>query len=104
MSLPSRLTRKTARPRRHAPDSPPNADFGDRPGWISRGQIASGVDGGVEIRWADLDGDGRDDYLLIDSRGKVDAYLNRGGDPAWDVPTAPAPRRWSTAVVPVQHQ
>ncbi|MEU0342393.1 GDSL-type esterase/lipase family protein [Streptomyces bobili] len=57
-------------------------DFGDRPGWISRGQIASGGAGGVEVRWADVDGDGRDDYLLVDDRGRVDAYLNRGGDPA----------------------
>ncbi|MFD8802261.1 FG-GAP repeat domain-containing protein [Streptomyces atroolivaceus] len=57
-------------------------DSGDRPGWISRGKIASGGSGGVEVRWADLDGDGRDDYLLVDNRGKVDAYLNRGGDPA----------------------
>ena len=30
-------------------------------------------------RWADLDGDGRDDYLVIDATGEVDAYLNRGG-------------------------
>jgi len=30
-------------------------------------------------RWADFDGDGRDDYLVIDSAGAVTAYLNRGG-------------------------
>ncbi|MEI7033369.1 GDSL-type esterase/lipase family protein [Streptomyces pratensis] len=58
---------------------------GDRdgqPGWVERGQIASGIEGG-NTEFADLDGDGRDDYLKVDSRtGRVDAYLNRGGDPA----------------------
>lgn len=57
-------------------------DRGGTAGWLERGQIAAGIrglNGGV---FADMDGDGRDDYLLIDSGGSVDAWLNRGGDPA----------------------
>nr|WP_238419684.1 GDSL-type esterase/lipase family protein [Streptomyces taklimakanensis] len=58
---------------------------GDRngiPGWEERGQIASGI-GGSGPEFADLDGDGRDDYLQVDPMtGAVDAWLNRGGDPA----------------------
>lgn len=70
-------------------------------GWIERGQIAKGglagatdavvlaqfncdrmVDYLVVRADRSVDGDGRDDYLLVDNRGKVDAYLNRSGDPA----------------------
>jgi hypothetical protein len=32
------------------------------------------------VRLADIDGDGRADYLLLDSAGAVSAVVNRGGD------------------------
>ncbi|MFD3732593.1 hypothetical protein [Streptomyces sp. NPDC058632] len=57
-------------------------DRDGKPGWVERGQIAKG---GLhdplreQIRFADLDGD----YLKVDDEtGAVDAWLNRGGDPA----------------------
>ena len=46
---------------------------------IQAGQIASGI-GGIraEIRFADLNGDGRADYLWVQRDGSVIAYLNGG--------------------------
>ncbi|MFF7205547.1 GDSL-type esterase/lipase family protein [Streptomyces sp. NPDC008141] len=52
------------------------------PGWAPRGRTASGVTSSKNVRFGDVDGDGRDDYLAVGSDGSVDAYLNRGGDPA----------------------
>ncbi|MFJ2745831.1 GDSL-type esterase/lipase family protein [Streptomyces sp. NPDC087440] len=56
----------------------------DTPGrWIDRGQIASGIAARYteEYVFADLDGDGRADYLLADrATGAVRAWMNRGGD------------------------
>ncbi|WP_162795784.1 GDSL-type esterase/lipase family protein [Nonomuraea lactucae] len=57
-------------------------DRGDTPGWIERGQIASGVGDPDHLVLADLDGDGRDDYLLVGDNGAVRAWINLGGDPA----------------------
>ncbi|MBW4718251.1 GDSL-type esterase/lipase family protein [Saccharothrix obliqua] len=60
-------------------------DTGSTPGWVSRGQVASGVDGSAlsMITFADVNGDGRDDYLLVKpDDGAVRAFLNNGGDPA----------------------
>jgi lysophospholipase L1-like esterase len=57
------------------------ADSGGRPGWTARGQIAAGAHSGAVV-FADMDGDGRDDYLVLDDNGAVHAWLNRGGDPA----------------------
>ncbi|WP_113699333.1 trypsin-like serine protease [Nonomuraea lactucae] len=57
-------------------------DRGDTPGWIERGQIAAGVGDPDHLVLADLDGDGRDDYLLVDDTGSVRALINLGGDPA----------------------
>ncbi|MDI5970879.1 FG-GAP-like repeat-containing protein [Streptomyces sp. SL13] len=50
-------------------------------GWSPLGQVATGqtADPG-QVRFADLDGDGRADYTWISSTGAVSAYLNRGGD------------------------
>ncbi|GAB7043524.1 MULTISPECIES: GDSL-type esterase/lipase family protein [Catenuloplanes] len=58
---------------------------GDRPGqagWTARGRIATGAGApGAHIRFADLDGDRRADYLVLNpTTGAVDAWLNRGGD------------------------
>ena len=58
--------------------------------WIGRGIIASGINTGVgidgrEVRWADLDGDGRDDYVAVDPRnGLAQAWLNNGAAVAGD--------------------
>ncbi|MEV5542822.1 hypothetical protein AB0L13_38975 [Saccharopolyspora shandongensis] len=59
-------------------------DQDGKPGWELRGQIASGVlpDGHV-LEFADIDGDGRDDYLGYDQEsGSLQAWINNGGDPA----------------------
>ncbi|NEA71498.1 FG-GAP-like repeat-containing protein [Streptomyces sp. SID13588] len=50
-------------------------------GWSSLGQIATGVTTDASrVRFADFDGDGRTDYVLINTNGSVTVYLNRGGD------------------------
>ena len=47
--------------------------------WVPAGQIASGIGGlRAEIRFADLNGDGRADYLWVKPDGSVIAYLNGG--------------------------
>ncbi|MFB6823826.1 FG-GAP-like repeat-containing protein [Streptomyces virginiae] len=52
-------------------------------GWPASGTVASGVTSDrSRIRLSDNDGDGKADYLHIKADGKVDLYLNRGGDPA----------------------
>jgi hypothetical protein len=52
------------------------------PGWIDRGQIAAGTGAPVaQLRFADFDGDGRDDYLVLDPQtGAVHAWRNNGAD------------------------
>ncbi|WP_033288889.1 FG-GAP-like repeat-containing protein [Amycolatopsis jejuensis] len=50
-------------------------------GWQALGQVATGLTTDPSrVRFADFDGDGRTDYLLIAPNGVVTAYLNRGGD------------------------
>ncbi|MFD4918738.1 FG-GAP-like repeat-containing protein [Streptomyces virginiae] len=52
-------------------------------GWPASGTVASGVTSDrSRIRLADNDGDGKTDYIHVKADGKVDLYLNRGGDPA----------------------
>jgi hypothetical protein len=56
--------------------------------WNSQGQIASGVGGtGSQVRFADLNGDGRADYLNVASDSSVTAWLNGGaassGSSSW---------------------
>ncbi|MEV6794078.1 FG-GAP-like repeat-containing protein [Streptomyces sp. NPDC051320] len=47
--------------------------------WVSHGVVASGVGvDGSEIRFADLDGDGKADYLVLGSNGSITAFLNPG--------------------------
>jgi lysophospholipase L1-like esterase len=52
-------------------------------GWIGMGQIATGVGSDLtHLRFADVNGDGRDDYLVVADNGAVRAWLNNGGDGA----------------------
>lgn len=56
--------------------------------WQDQGQIASGVGAdplNTITRFADLDGDGRSDYLVINKQGAVDAWRNEGklADGTW---------------------
>jgi hypothetical protein len=48
--------------------------------WIPSGKIASGIAPGKTIQFADIDGDGKADYLSVDARGGVTAYLNGGAN------------------------
>ena len=58
-------------------------------GWWNWGQIASGVGTSREnIRFADLNGDGRADYIAVDiETGGLNAWYNRG----------PKSQNWATA-------
>ncbi|WP_189938055.1 FG-GAP-like repeat-containing protein [Streptomyces aurantiogriseus] len=60
---------------------------GGKPSWKSWGEIAPGVGApGPQVRFADIDGDDRADYLVIDDNGAVRAWLNtpgNGGKPSW---------------------
>jgi predicted RNA-binding protein YlxR (DUF448 family) len=52
-----------------------------RGGWLSLGQVLSGLTTDASrVRFADFDGDGKTDYLFIDTTGAVQVQLNRGGD------------------------
>lgn len=55
--------------------------------WLPKGQIAGGIGvAGADVRMADLDDDGLDDYLAVHPDGSVTAYLNGGSKPdgGWD--------------------
>jgi hypothetical protein len=59
----------------------------DVAGWIATTAVEPTVkppvhsdNNGLASRWADFDGDGNVDYLLISPSGAVRAYLNRGGN------------------------
>lgn len=57
-----------------APTTGPNAG---KPIWLPQGMIATGIGtDGAGVRFADLNGDGRAEYLWVDSIGAVTAYLN----------------------------
>ncbi|WP_406193940.1 FG-GAP-like repeat-containing protein [Kitasatospora sp. NBC_01560] len=52
-------------------------------GWQGIGRVATGLTTQQEqVRFADFDGDGRTDYLVVEDSGAVKVWLNRGGDPA----------------------
>lgn len=65
---------------------PEPSQCNDRNGWQPLGTIAGGVplpaaaDVPSRVRFADLDGDGRADYLVMGDGGSIVAYLNRGTD------------------------
>ncbi|MFE3073095.1 S8 family serine peptidase [Streptomyces sp. NPDC059247] len=49
--------------------------------WQSVGRVTTGATNDrTRVRFADNDGDGKADYHLLHPSGKVDLYLNRGGD------------------------
>ncbi|MFE4974366.1 FG-GAP-like repeat-containing protein [Kitasatospora sp. NPDC056651] len=52
-----------------------------RGGFTAIGQVAWGVTGDrSRIRFADMDGDGKADYSIVNPDGSVTTYINRGGD------------------------
>ncbi|MFE0041953.1 FG-GAP-like repeat-containing protein [Streptomyces albireticuli] len=52
----------------------------DRGGWTKRGTFATGVgEPGSKVRFADINGDGKADYLVVGKYGLVKAWLNNGG-------------------------
>ncbi|MBF6045526.1 trypsin-like serine protease [Streptomyces sp. NRRL B-1677] len=57
-------------------------DGGDgRGGWTNYGTIATGTgDPASKIRFADINGDGKADYLIVEDNGAVRAFINDGGD------------------------
>lgn len=49
--------------------------------WISQGRIATGMGApGNNVRFADINGDGKADYLVVQDDGAVYARVNNGGD------------------------
>jgi hypothetical protein len=47
--------------------------------WVYQGNVASGLgQNGSEVRFADLNGDGKAEYLWVHPDGSVDAWLNLG--------------------------
>ncbi|MEU8678747.1 FG-GAP-like repeat-containing protein [Streptomyces sp. NPDC048560] len=66
-----------------APDGSVRAWFnnGAAGGWTSAGQISAGVGApGASVRFADVNADGRADYLTLGADGSVQAWLHNGGD------------------------
>ncbi|WP_061298145.1 FG-GAP-like repeat-containing protein [Herbidospora cretacea] len=55
-----------------------NNRAGGSTSWSSLGQVASGAGAREAVRFADLDGDGRDDYLVVDAQGVTQGWLNAG--------------------------
>ncbi|RPK67252.1 GDSL-like Lipase/Acylhydrolase [Streptomyces sp. ADI96-02] len=60
-----------------------------RGGWDDRGTVASGSTAwtGSQVRFADVGGDGRADYLIVDDNGAIRAFTNTG------TPTGPV--KWT---------
>ncbi|MDG4809386.1 FG-GAP-like repeat-containing protein [Micromonospora sp. WMMD1120] len=55
-----------------------------KPKWVEKLSWAPGVNGASlnSLRFSDVDGDGRADYLMVGTDGSVHAFLNRGGKDA----------------------
>ncbi|MGW2253258.1 FG-GAP-like repeat-containing protein [Kitasatospora sp. NPDC001660] len=54
-------------------------------GWAPRRAVpraGTEAGGSGRVRWADFDGDGKPDYVVIEDDGSVNVWLNHGGDPA----------------------
>jgi hypothetical protein len=52
--------------------------------WVDQGIIAPGVgQPGEAVRFADMNGDGLDDYVIVGTKGSVWAFLKAG---RWEVP------------------
>lgn len=50
--------------------------------WYDYGRVAGGVGAsGRNVMFADINGDGRDDYLAVGEQGRVDLHINGGGVP-----------------------
>jgi hypothetical protein len=63
-----------------------DSQYPGRVTWIPQDQIAGSGMGndGAGVVFADLDGDGRDDYLWVSDTGALTLYLNGAGDkPDW---------------------
>ncbi|GHF39744.1 hypothetical protein GCM10010218_21320 [Streptomyces mashuensis] len=51
-----------------------------RAGWTERGTFATGVgEPGSKVRFADIDGDGKADYLVLQDNDVVKGWINKGG-------------------------
>ncbi|WP_343069575.1 VCBS repeat-containing protein [Streptomyces olivoverticillatus] len=49
-------------------------------GWAEFGTFATGVgESGSRVRFADINGDGKADYLVVQDNGAIDAWRNDGG-------------------------
>ncbi|MBF6050423.1 hypothetical protein GO002_00615 [Streptomyces eurocidicus] len=49
-------------------------------GWTEQGTFATGVgEPGSKVRFADINGDGRADYLVVQDNGVINAWINNGG-------------------------
>ena len=49
-------------------------------GWDDLQQVVMGNGPANQVRFADMDGDGKADYLLVGYNGSIDYWQNRGGD------------------------
>lgn len=66
-----------------------NIPSGSRPrNWLSMGTISAGVTPQGPVRYADIDGDGKDDYLVVFAGGTVTAYINSCD---WKIPPPETP-------------
>ncbi|MGK5545370.1 FG-GAP-like repeat-containing protein [Streptomyces sp. URMC 127] len=58
-----------------------NTSSGAKDDWDDRGVIATGTGApGYKVRFADINGDRKADYLVVEDNGAVHAYINKGGD------------------------
>ncbi|MEU9336543.1 FG-GAP-like repeat-containing protein [Streptomyces sp. NPDC048290] len=73
-------------------------------GWTALGTYASGTGtAGPQVRFADLNADGRADYLALAADGSAKAWLNKGGNGngGWTTLGAYAPALGATGTQPV---
>ena len=46
--------------------------------WFQRGLVATGVTDVASVFFADINGDGKEDYLVVGEKGDVNAWFNDG--------------------------